>query len=232
MSAKKRMRKSNKKWQNLLKNINFDEYINNIDRGILKFVNKDLYSQYKLFKISLNDLIPYPRAIMNPLWAKLITWYQKMYNCKLKDYDNFEKVIKADYHNIYNLYFCSPSLTKKMYNHYGHIKQMIDNNAKKCIKVLFKFNTLNLYEISECFCYIAKTGNRNMFILFMNMINNNLEKYLYIDHIMNICITEHNENILELLIDTYGYEPSDEIIQRINGPHFNCGLCQAIVLKL
>ena len=71
-----------------------------------------------------------------------------------------------------------------------------------------------------------------MFIFFMELINNNLEKYLYVDTLMNICISEHNENILKLLIDTYGYEPSRAIIRRINGPHFNCGLCQAIVLKL
>ena len=66
----------------------------------------------------------------------------------------------------------------------------------------------------------------------MNKINNDLEKYVHIDILMNICISHHNENILELLIDTYGYEPSRAIIRRINGPHFNCGLCQAIVLKL
>lgn len=232
MSAKKRIRKSNKDWQCLLKNIYFDEYINDVDRGILKFVNKDFYSQYKSFKISLNDLVPYPRAIFNPLWANLITWYEKTYNCKLKDYNNLEKVIKADYDNIYNLYFCSPSLTGRMYSNNDHLISMIDNNATKCIKLLFRFNVINKYDINDYFEYICKKGYRDMFIFFMELINNNLEKYLYVDTLMNICISEHNENILKLLIDTYGYEPSRAIIRRINGPHFNCGLCQAIVLKL
>lgn len=232
MSAKKRMRKSNKDWQGLLRNIYFDEYINDVDRGILKFVNKDFYSQYKSFKISLNDLVPYPRAIMSPLWGNLITWYQKIYNCKLEDYNNLEKVIKADYDNIYNLYFCSPSFTKKIYFNKIHITSMIDNNATKCIKLLFRFNVFNKYDINDYFQYICQEGYKNMFIFFMDQIKNNLEIYSNIDLLMNICISRHNENILELLIDTYGYEPSRAIIRRINGPHFNCGLCQAIVLKL
>lgn len=235
MSAKKRMRKNlkpNNDWNSLLKNINFNEYISDVDRGILKFVNKGFYSQYKLFKISLNDLVPYPRAIMAPSWGNLITWYEKMYNCKLKDYDNLEKVIKADYDNIYNLYFCSPSLTGRMYSNNNHLISMIDNNATKCINLLFRCNVVNKYDINNCFDYIAEKGNRNMFIFFMNKINNDLEKYIHIDQIMHTCISERNENILELLVYTYDYEPPKSIVKRVNGPHFSCGLVKAIIDRI
>ena len=234
MSLKKKARieKVMCDWVHLFVITNLDEYINDVDRGILKFVNKGFYSQYKSFKISLNDLVPYPRAIMTPFWGKLITWYEKMYNCKLKDYNNIEKVIKADYDNIYNLYFCSPGFSGIFCANTDHLRFMIDNNATKCINLLFRLNAIRNYDATSCFYYITKIGNRKMFIFFMNKINNDLEKYVHIDILMNICISHHNENILELLIDTYGYEPSRAIIRRINGPHFNCGLCQAIVLKL
>ena len=219
-------------WTHLFAITNFDEYINDIDRGILKFVNKGLYSRYKSFKISLNDLLPYPKAIMTPFWNKLITWYEKMYNCKLKDYNNLEKVIKADYDNIYNLYFCSPGFSGIFYANTDHLRFMIDNNATKCINLLFRLNAIRNYDAANCFYYITKIGNRKMFIFFMNKINNDLEKYVHIDEIMNLCISECNENILELLVYTYNYEPPKSIVRRVNGPYFSCGLVKAIINKL
>ena len=59
--------------------------------------------------------------------------------------------------------------------------------------------------------YITKIGNRKMFIFFMNKINNDL-KNIHIDEIMNLCISECNENILELLVYTYNYEPPKSIV--------------------
>ena len=213
-----------------------DEYFNDIDRGLLKFVNRQFYEKYKKYNVDLNMLMINPIYFRTPSYWNYVRWYEKFTGNKFNKLAFNEKlIIKYDYHNIYDIYYCSPSLTRRLFDvddYTYHIVLMIKNNAYKCIKFM-----LGCHKglVVKSLYHIAKTVNKIMFKYIMDYANNNninIHKYISINHLMNNCIDSHNENILESIIDEYRYEPSESIIKRVNGPHFNCRLCQAIVEKI
>lgn len=219
-------------WCHLFSVVNLDRYLNDIDRGLMKFVNRKLYQKYKGFEINYSVMLLNISYFQTSEYWNLATWYQEFTGNKFSRLiNNADLIIKYDYPMLYQLYFMCPKMTRRLHDkveYMEHIQKMIDADAIKCIDLMM--NTSYEYVWKNIY-YAVKEGNIVIFRKIMDKVKEKKQINYRVDivKLMHLCINKHHEHILEDIIDRYGFKPDYSVIKRVKGPHFNCYLCQAIV---
>ena len=228
MSLRKRCRREND-WCHLFSVVNIDQYLSNIEKGIMKFVNRELYQKYKGFEMNYDVLLPTIRYFRTPQFWHLAEWYEKFAGNEFKRLiENSELIIKYDYPKIYQIYFLSPSWTRKLYSkltYISHFYRMVDQKAVKCINLMMK---LKFNIVVRNISYVVTKGNRPIFRQIMDEIikdKHNIDA----SKLMHLCIDCYHEHILEDLVDRYGFTPDSSVIKRVNRPSFNSVICKAVI---
>jgi hypothetical protein len=228
MSRRKRCRVE-KDWYHLFSMVNIDQYLTNIDKGIMKFVNRELYQKYKGFDMNYDVLLPTARYFCTPQFWYLADWYEQFTGNKFKKLiENSELIIKYDYPKIYQIYFFSPNWTRKLYSkltYISHFRRMVDQSAVKCIDFMIKHR---FDVVVKDIAYVVINGNSLIFRQIMDEIVKS-KYHLDIGRLMHLCIDKYHDHILEDMVGRYGFTPDSSVIRRINGPHFNSVICKAAI---
>ena len=167
----------------LIKTVNINVYINDIERGILKFVNKNLYDIFKKYKTSINDLY---------YIYEYSTWYCNYFNFNIEMTHNLNWIFLNDYDKIFHGY-----LTRQYFVFDTLIDNIITYDAVKCFKEMMVrgYRPLLIDLATTC-----KRNKPKVFQLCMKYgpLWTYNESYLF-----HICRKNNSDKVLELLKNKY-----------------------------
>lgn len=163
--------------------VGIDQYLNDIDRGILKFVNKDLYEKFKGYEISINNVY---------YIYKYSTWYCDYFNFNPDKIHNINWVLLNDYHNIFNA-----NLSRNRFITDIYIEYIIMNDAVKCFEIMMKhgYRVLLVDLINSCI--------RNKPKVFQLCMEHSPLWTFSESYLFHLCEKHGSDNILKLLKDKY-----------------------------
>jgi hypothetical protein len=180
----------------LINTVNLDQYLDDIDKGILKFVNKQFHKKYEKITISINTIYP---------MENLRDWYIKYFNIKLSLMYNFNWIILNDYHNIFK--YSSFELYTERNMHIILVSHLFDmiliHDAIKCAKFIVERGyTITIDDLlSSC--------TRNKPNVFQLCIENAPLWHFSNNYIIDLCIKYKSNDVLYLLNNKYGIKKND-----------------------